>query len=166
MVIVAPLGVIPLVTLHVSVWVEIHQLRSFSAPTVVTLHVSVWVEIRRNKLLSNFVSRHAPRERVSWNQSLLLSAWTRPEVTLHVSVWVEIISVSVISAVYSSHAPRERVSWNVVSNRCILLSAVTLHVSVWVEIVRKIRALSIHPSRSTWACELKLTEDWVLIFRR
>ncbi len=139
MVIVAPLGVIPLVTLHVSVWVEIHQLRSFSAPTVVTLHVSVWVEIRRNKLLSNFVSRHAPRERVSWNQSLLLSAWTRPEVTLHVSVWVEIISVSVISAVYSSHAPRERVSWNVVSNRCILLSAVTLHVSVWVEIGTMLR---------------------------
>ncbi len=55
----------------------------------VTLHVSVWVEIYKN--VGNLVrlTRHAPRERVSWN-----------------------INVCCVSETIGGHAPRERVSWN------------------------------------------------------
>ena len=80
-----------LVTLHVSVWVEISKILKIPIHTGVTLHVSVWVEIRQSfrwkfhsesrstwacelKFNGNMVSgiyvRHAPRERVSWNMTL------------------------------------------------------------------------------------------------
>ena len=55
--------------------------------------------------------RHAPRERVSWN---------------------ELLFDTVQEA--AGHAPRERVSWNATSVGSKFLSSVTLHVSVWVEI--------------------------------
>ena len=89
---------------------------------MVTLHVSVWVEIT---ISSNFVSsafRHAPRERVSWNNSC------RSERLVH-----------------RSHAPRERVSWNC-SCQCVFpgIHDVTLHVSVWVEILGGITYGKIH----------------------
>ena len=63
----------PLVTLHVSVWVEIIS-DAFPVTDVyiVTLHVSVWVEMK----IKYFLSEPA-------------------KVTLHVSVWVEIDSFSV-----------------------------------------------------------------------
>ena len=100
-----------IVTLHVSVWVEIHRLPHLVQNCNVTLHVSVWVEIQvysSNRLL---IFGHAPRERVSWNcnaKSPLWNAWR--------------------------HAPRERVSWNHMLPCCHkILTAVTLHVSVWVE---------------------------------
>ena len=78
---------------------------------LVTLHVSVWVEMFYKGV------HHI-----------------KLEVTLHVSVWVEIC----IACLYSS------------------VSLVTLHVSVWVEIVGTFTACTAYPSRSTWACELKL----------
>ena len=56
-------------------------------------------------------SRHAPRERVSWNFIVLMLScifW----VTLHVSVWVEIICGKIGMKRSDGHAPRERVSWN------------------------------------------------------
>ena len=56
---------------------------------MVTLHVSVWVEIVIKQAVYMQMSRHAPRERVSWN--------TEP---------------AVHSFLHLSHAPRERVSWN------------------------------------------------------
>ena len=56
------------VTLHVSVWVEIMFFTSFVLDLLVTLHVSVWVEMHPQ-------------------QPMLQQAW----VTLHVSVWVEIM---------------------------------------------------------------------------
>ena len=98
------------VTLHVSVWVEIYHNFIWFVNICVTLHVSVWVEISKVCLdhmeeLSRSTwacelkfglalqtiqaSRHAPRERVSWNC---------PLVSFQLS--------------FSSHAPRERVSWN------------------------------------------------------
>ena len=54
------------------------------------------------------------------------------------------------------HAPRERVSWN--DDRRKIFNqrvSVTLHVSVWVEIMPETKGVTIMPSRSTWACELK-----------
>ena len=84
------LGDTILVTLHVSVWVEIRQICLFLFCFVVTLHVSVWVEIQRlNKMV------------------VLLR-----NVTLHVSVWVEIWGSLVLFNRCRGHAPRERVSWN------------------------------------------------------
>ena len=100
-----------MVTLHVSVWVEILWNVLLKCTNAVTLHVSVWVEITRSL----------------WNVSLC-------RVTLHVSVWVEIWQWSYWELNRKSrstwacelkcgdiqqrhmerrHAPRERVSWNV-----------------------------------------------------
>ena len=124
----------------------------------VTLHVSVWVEIdRRLMTLRGNVSRstwacelkwrsikkcsrlsgHAPRERVSWNTAILQIA-RNSRVTLHVSVWVEMKLIA--------------------SN--LKKSTVTLHVSVWVEILFVSFSALSRPSRSTWACELKLHGCW------
>ena len=78
------------------------------------------------------VTRHAPRERVSWNYSLDVGSIYNI-VTLHVSVWVEMLMTDI----------KPHLSW------------VTLHVSVWVEIsIRAWAAVKVW-SRSTWACELK-----------
>ena len=56
-----------MVTLHVSVWVEMKIFTILTAPEMVTLHVSVWVEI-----------------------FLRFPFFAIKYVTLHVSVWVEI----------------------------------------------------------------------------
>ena len=37
------------------------------------------------------ITRHAPRERVSWNETTPQASEEEEKVTLHVSVWVEII---------------------------------------------------------------------------
>ena len=92
-----------------SVWVEIPIVIDVSSPTVVTLHVSVWVEMLHFRyhntgkksrstwacelklglaLQTMQASRHAPRERVSWNKQLY-NGNPSVMVTLHVSVWVE-----------------------------------------------------------------------------
>ena len=110
-----------------------YLLRFVLTAVLVTLHVSVWVEIPHTCNVVNDHHGHAPRERVSWNfyavykslnhiVTLHVSVWveillvwwicTRPVVTLHVSVWVEIRWFSPLRASIS----------------------VTLHVSVWVEI--------------------------------
>ena len=75
---------------------------------------------------------HAPRERVSWNLSGLLLL-CKEQVTLHVSVWVEIFFLIF----------------------AFIFVPVTLHVSVWVEIQLSFSTASGISSRSTWACELK-----------
>ena len=56
-----------LVTLHVSVWVEMPATLKMLISPGVTLHVSVWVEIKRTITRDLSTARHAPRERVSWN---------------------------------------------------------------------------------------------------
>ena len=120
------------VTLHVSVWVEIQSRQQKRQSGTVTLHVSVWVEMQifsptawmtasrstwacelkfTNKSTTENIASHAPRERVSWNPTIrqnIRSCW----VTLHVSVWVEILIQFLLYSFIQCHAPRERVSWN------------------------------------------------------
>ena len=75
------------------------------------------------------------------------------------SVWVEIKYSSDILRSLECHAPRERVSWNCAFIQFLTISPVTLHVSVWVEMVSQLNfTAEFSESRSTWACELKLTE--------
>ena len=163
------------VTLHVSVWVEIFVPMQGDICIFVTLHVSVWVEMKTLLIWASRFWSHAPRERVSWN-CLSRQYIFYYIVTLHVSVWVEIhVYVTILwyfrsrstwacelkfpvwplLSEYSSHAPRERVSWNVCWPKNCLICTVTLHVSVWVEIVNKPQPYLQILSRSTWACELK-----------
>ena len=145
------------VTLHVSVWVEIGCDLSAIDSITVTLHVSVWVEMLERSKQSYRGEGHAPRERVSWNPRGRHKAWgaarsrstwacelklhgcwrnnSRNVVTLHVSVWVEI---------FKSSGRRELVKvtlhvsvWveiDLGSFRFLRIRPVTLHVSVWVEI--------------------------------
>ena len=80
---------------------------------------------------------HAPRERVSWNE-MKDTEEQEEEVTLHVSVWVEMI----FPIAY------------------LKKSLVTLHVSVWVEIAVFTNLDKSTMSRSTWACELKLSLEY------
>ena len=107
-----PLRRFHLVTLHVSVWVEIQTAKSGWLSAAVTLHVSVWVEIP-----ASFVS--------------CFNAWSRSTWACELK-WL-VIKINIM--IYS-HAPRERVSWNsICSHKCKATPSVTLHVSVWVEIV-------------------------------
>ena len=99
------------VTLHVSVWVEICKSYAKSRITWVTLHVSVWVEMLCAFIQFLTISRHAPRERVSWNinwgylLNFLPSHAPRERVSWN-SIKLHFRSKQ------SCHAPRERVSWN------------------------------------------------------
>ena len=124
------------VTLHVSVWVEMHVLCALIRCYNVTLHVSVWVEIPIKMADNTSVA-----SRSTWACELKFS--------------VDLSSVEPFG-----HAPRERVSWNF--KLCLLFvgSRVTLHVSVWVEIPDYSAGLRNHQSRSTWACELKYNSKY------
>ena len=96
--------------------------------------MSVWVEILCHECINPY-----------WQVTLHVSVWVEIidfprfleiySVTLHVSVWVEMPFItSYKTGVY-----------------------VTLHVSVWVEIPIHSRKHWAKMSRSTWACELKLS---------
>ena len=143
------------VTLHVSVWVEIFLKKFYFLCITVTLHVSVWVEIVIITAPCLRNTRHAPRERVSWNvhaTPLLVrgvSHAPRERVSWNFisyytwlahhrsrSTWAcELKFLQGCSAGNSScHAPRERVSWNDTIGIARFQVFVTLHVSVWVEI--------------------------------
>ena len=145
----------------------------------IRLSRSTWACELKWKLLNilRSITRHAPRERVSWNSTDThtdgfftesRSTWAcelklnyyeinlnLAKVTLHVSVWVEMRKRPWNVHDRLGHAPRERVSWNNQDSRGKRVAYVTLHVSVWVEI----QFLPIFQvclmSRSTWACELK-----------
>ena len=143
------------VTLHVSVWVEIKYIlfdefmtRSRSTwACELKLRVScqivgrassrsTWAcELKFNLFkVKSKSSRHAPRERVSWNFG-----------DIHFIVKK------------FSHAPRERVSWNTMSND--ILKTRTMSRSTWACELKYIHGSCGHTSpwsRSTWACELKL----------
>ena len=143
------------VTLHVSVWVEIFHFGTSNGSTGVTLHVSVWVEILCClELNSNTLSRstwacelksdsryalafsqacHAPRERVSWNK---IFAGVTPATLQSRSTWACELKWHVSDELIKAfgHAPRERVSWNRFFSLSTYPPKVTLHVSVWVEI--------------------------------
>ena len=120
------------VTLHVSVWVEIHTDCNTRRQI---LSRSTWACELKYAETHDTVLRlcHAPRERVSWNL-LCVRACALSDVTLHVSVWVEIFSILWRLSYFTS-----RSTW-----ACELKSFVKIR---W-----RIAVLS----RSTWACELKL----------
>ena len=122
---------------------------------VVTLHVSVWVEIFVDVISSSDTAGHAPRERVSWNLIVIKYSCRpfchapRERVSWNIrrlwrtnysyasrSTWACELKCFLAAAInaFWRHAPRERVSWN--ENRIINIekAGVTLHVSVWVEI--------------------------------
>ena len=97
-----------------STWACELKLPFFTRSNVTRSSRSTWAcELKSEEMQrAESVSSHAPRERVSWNDSD--DFIERIEVvTLHVSVWVEIITLFT-----SSRA-----------------NIVTLHVSVWVEII-------------------------------
>ena len=165
-----------LVTLHVSVWVEIVCEQEIKGFFKVTLHVSVWVEIK-----IWLIKFRSLQSRSTWACELKCNIFTiyclSLSVTLHVSVWVEICEKFHKNCKYSGHAPRERVSWNsiiccdvvtpivtlhvsvwveiYVIGKISLYQLVTLHVSVWVEMYTVLLNCPLDKSRSTWACELK-----------
>ena len=144
-----------MVTLHVSVWVEIFQTSVRTRSAMVTLHVSVWVEMK-----FSFISVPQKMSRSTWACELKLSndmLKTRTiNVTLHVSVWVEIypwkwpengsLSRSTWACElkwrlwgYIKYSKGSRSTWacelkfdDLIKTFCYL--GVTLHVSVWVEI--------------------------------
>ena len=121
-----------MVTLHVSVWVEMFVCRSW----LCTLWSrSTWAcELKLYTGDSaGGEARHAPRERVSWNDKII-SNTKKYKVTLHVSVWVEMLRRKL----------QDFHQWSRSTWACELKCAindviftepmVTLHVSVWVEI--------------------------------
>ena len=100
-----------LVTLHVSVWVEMKKSDEPSNTDLVTLHVSVWVEIMCVMYAVKFMKSHAPRERVSWNEPNINQPTTATGHAPRERVSWNYDSVQP-DVEYKSHAPRERVSWN------------------------------------------------------
>ena len=102
----------PFVTLHVSVWVEIPKryYKAWSQWSRSTWACELKFEYEKHRLC---YVRHAPRERVSWNDKIHI-LWYNLYVTLHVSVWVEIGA----------------------KRKSKFKTCVTLHVSVWVEMTR------------------------------
>ena len=166
----------PRVTLHVSVWVEIAP-NGFAA--VRRWSRSTWACELKSRLSfkCGSTSRHAPRERVSWNNRNRIFRGGK-SVTLHVSVWVEMqnglqasrikksrstwacelkLFLSMRFSWYSRcHAPRERVSWNF--RRYNIWQDTSSHAPrerVSWNILEEKEKNSSAGSRSTWACELK-----------
>ena len=125
-----------MVTLHVSVWVEMFQCQT---QKVRCKSRSTWAcELKCRNWGRTYRGRsHAPRERVSWNLGNLYQLQNRYTSR---STWAcELkLSTKIILPTLSSHAPRERVSWNFYFHP------------------HKMNLLS----RSTWACELKYTIFW------
>ena len=101
---------------------------------------STWaceLKLREIHLNPNF-ARHAPRERVSWNNKeidityLIHCHAPRERVS-----WNDSKTIAVCC--FDGHAPRERVSWNSGLMGAVSPLHVTLHVSVWVEMHKKKR---------------------------
>ena len=123
-----------LVTLHVSVWVEMPRIRLRIVPHIVTLHVSVWVEMFKQSLSnSNVSSRSTWACELKFNSSTAYSSYPKSR-----STWACELKFlkKRTSRLQNSHAPRERVSWNFFHLAQMKLHHVTLHVSVWVEILQ------------------------------
>ena len=142
------------VTLHVSVWVEIHYRSPHNHQFQVTLHVSVWVEIDSTAIAYySFTSRSTWACELKWNylQFLIRRKWSR-------STWACELKSSFIFPIIIWGSSRS--TWACELKYFDLQNLpychrVTLHVSVWVEIFRYYQKLIKPWSRSTWACELK-----------
>ena len=149
------------VTLHVSVWVEIHKVCKCFRYALVTLHVSVWVEIQFLRIFQGYLmsrSTWACELKYEYRAKAHLRSWSR-------STWAcELkLSKSTPLPLYFCHAPRERVSWNA------FVEERTPHFarsrSTWACELKFITAFCCSIgilSRSTWACELKFLTALVL----
>ena len=99
---------------------------------LVTLHVSVWVEIYYQPWAMGIY-----RSRSTWACELKSEDYCKGRhCKLSRSTWAcELkFSMGTIRVHPSRHAPRERVSWNCWYCKHAVPKSVTLHVSVWVEI--------------------------------
>ena len=164
------------VTLHVSVWVEIESYRN---AIYATQSRSTWAcEL---KLYTVEIDPETIGSRSTWACELKSALFTAShialQVTLHVSVWVEIFSLQIHSYCRTSRSTwacelksrwsasatasmESRSTWACElkwtwSHRLCYAVCVTLHVSVWVEIDVPLVLRPWDLSRSTWACELK-----------
>ena len=142
-----------IVTLHVSVWVEIKNSCNYSS---IWRSRSTWACELKYKMMLKLAK--TCKSRSTWACELKLRSFIPMNIYQSSrSTWAcELKLSSLCQMIYlKRHAPRERVSWNAILSIMKILYFVTLHVSVWVEIkdvfARNVR----HPSRSTWACELK-----------
>ena len=128
----------------------------------VTLHVSVWVEIHADTQIVWRSWRHAPRERVSWN---LQSLWRRIGGFCHAPrerVSWNSHSIKTILRLWS-HAPRERVSWNR-CRQCVHQRLTSR--STWACELKCCRS-ALHPTdighapreRVSWNCKIVIYSD-------
>ena len=167
-----------MVTLHVSVWVEIEicilqLLRHF-----VTLHVSVWVEmhfdIKQAVYMQMSRSTWACELKYGWYIYSCIcwesrSTWACElkwkslalfnKKRLSRSTWACELKYSGAFLLYVSYVSRSTWACELKLLRTQFApntAQVTLHVSVWVEIDYITGLTNDKRSRSTWACELKL----------
>ena len=123
--------IVSIVTLHVSVWVEM-QYPSSSFVKVVSR--STWACelkcISVNDICTSY--GHAPRERVSWN--VFINYWLSQQMTSR-STWA--CELKLLYLYYSIFTNVSRSTWACELKLKSILTAikynVTLHVSVWVE---------------------------------
>ena len=99
---------------------------------LVTLHVSVWVEIEEEMLR---VSMGESRSTWACELKWFVRGGMKPKDESR-STWACELKYSCYlrNSYRFCHAPRERVSWNIFYFKWCINLAVTLHVSVWVEI--------------------------------
>ena len=132
---------------------NLHYYRHVLTP-LVTLHVSVWVEISKFYYFHFFIPCHAPRERVSWNVKQQFP-FSPIAVTLHVSVWVEIRRTADWNNQRESRSTWAcELKWSVID----LISDIWMSRSTWaceLKLLTSSVNVIFTRSRSTWACELK-----------
>ena len=121
-----------IVTLHVSVWVE---MKIFSIIQQKKASRSTWACELKFVTISrtNVWAGHAPRERVSWNNDgeEVKARFVKGHAPRERVSWNDTVGLK--RGDNNGHAPRERVSWNAWYVMQIQEWQVTLHVSVWVE---------------------------------
>ena len=128
--------------------------RSFFLFCLVTLHVSVWVEINEGP-----IAEFDTESRSTWACELKFNfKYLGVFGTTSRSTWACELKSSTASTWWKHRTSRS--TWACELKFSLELIAdtvplVTLHVSVWVEIYRGIEVTHNLESRSTWACELK-----------
>ena len=143
------------VTLHVSVWVEIPIIRQLKTAWNVTLHVSVWVEIETVPAGATVEFSHAPRERVSWN-------WQKHDTFSTIcqsrSTWACELKCSRKHFHLQGLASRSTWACELKFQGVVGLWDKFASRSTWaceLKLISHFPLVIIFKSRSTWACELK-----------
>ena len=109
-----------------------------------------------------FVFRHAPRERVSWNERGFENGKIF-SVTLHVSVWVEIFHHLQHTVLFSSRSTwaceLKSEDYKEKTKDCRSRSTWACELKYYAKVLKQWS----RPSRSTWACELKYAHEYIYI---